>query len=99
MEEIILMLRENLVPSLVAAFVLGGGAAWPLVRKMARATPTKVDDIICDAIDSVIAGKQTAFDQMTAEQLDKLIPDRTLIELVKLRKARWAAAKASAHGV
>lgn len=93
MEEILKIIQENMLPALIAAFVLGGGAAWPLVKKAVKATPTKIDDLICDAIDRMVAGKQTAFDQMTAEQLDKLIPDRTLVELVRLRKARWAAAR------
>ncbi len=95
MEEIIKLLQENMLAALVAAFVLGGGVAWPLIKKAAAATPTKIDDLICDAIDKVIASKQPALDAMTVEQLDKLIPDRTLVELVKLRKVRWAAIKAA----
>lgn len=96
MDELFKLIQDNLLASLVAAFVLGGGAAWPLIRRAAEATPTQVDDMICAVIDKLIQSRRPEIDKLTVEQLDKLITADQLRALVELRNARVRAKKAAA---
>ena len=95
MEEILKLVQENLIASLAVAFVLGGGAVWPLIRRAAAATPTKVDDAICAVIDKILDARKQQINEMTVEQLDKLITPEQLAALVALHNARVKAKKAA----
>lgn len=98
MEEIVSLMRDNLGLVVLIAFILGDGTVVPLMKRFAASTPNKVDDIIVQAFESLLESKRQALEGMTASELDKRLSDRQVVELVKLRKARWAAARNLAAG-
>jgi hypothetical protein len=47
----LLWVKENPVFALGIAFLLGGSAVWPIVKKIAAGTPNRVDDLLVDAVE------------------------------------------------
>jgi hypothetical protein len=96
MDAIIQWANDNASLVAVVAFLLGGGAAWPVFRRYAALSPNKLDDAIVSALDPLIGARQERIEQLSAEFLEKRLTDRQVVEIVKLRKAAWAAAKQKA---
>jgi hypothetical protein len=98
MEEIVSLMKDNLGLVVLIAFILGGGTVVPLMKRFAASTPNKVDDIIVQAFESLLESKRQAQEGITVTELDNRLSDRQLVELVRLRKARWADARKLAAG-
>ena len=79
----------------LAAGMMVGPKAVPALKRVACRTPTKLDDIAVNMLELMLNRKTTAIEQLTASELDKIISTPVLCELVRLRKARIAEAKAA----
>ena len=92
-DQIVAWIQANPTISLVIAYFVGGSTVWPIVKRFAASTPSKVDDKLVDMIELAFNARRGEFEKASAEEIEKRLPDKMLIEIVKLRKARWAANK------
>ena len=94
MDQIMQLWSENQGIITLIAFLLGGGAALPFLKKFAAVTPNKIDDAACAVLERILLAKQQDFSTLAMSELESRLTDDQVREIARLRKARWAAAKA-----
>lgn len=98
MEQILKLIQENQGLIYLAVFLAGGSAAWPLVKKCVAATPTKIDDVILQAVETAMAAKRGQAEALSMAELERRLTTPQIKEIVRLRKARLERDKAAPPG-
>lgn len=92
-EGIILWIKSNPILSMVVAYIIGGSTVWPILKKIAASTPTQMDDMLVSAVETAFEARRGEIEKASASEIEKRLSDKVVIEIVKLRKARWAEMK------
>jgi len=75
-------------PILIAIilYFAGGASVLPFIKFLADKTPTKVDDGIVQALETVCKNR----DKIIIPELEKRLSTAQIQEIIRLRKARYA---------